>query len=70
MGTLRSLKPAEYPLAEPYRLKVLTASADTRLEDHAADVPLEKYQKEELLLLNGLYPDRKLKSGNLYKVVE
>lgn len=69
-STLRALKPSEYPLAEPYRLKILTAAADTRLEDHAADVPLEKFQKEELLLLNGLYPDRKLQSGNLYKVVE
>lgn len=70
LGTLRPLKPSEYPLAEPYRLKILTATADTRLEDYAVDVPVEKYQNEELQLLNGLYPDRKLLSGNLYKVVE
>ena len=46
------------------------SSADTRLEDYAKDVPVDKFQKEELLLLNALYPDKKLQSGQLYKVVE
>ena len=68
--TLRGLKPTEYPLAEPYRLRVRTATAGTKLEDEAASVPVERYQKEELLLINGLYPDRKLRPGDLYKVVE
>jgi len=68
--TLRTLKPAEYPLAEPYRLSIRTATADTRLEDYAAAMPVDKYQKEELLLINGLYPDRKLAAGDFYKVVE
>lgn len=68
--TLRALKPSEYPLAEPYRVKIQTATADTRLEDYANDMPVEKYQKEELMLINGLYPDRKLQPGVLYKVVE
>lgn len=68
--TLRALKPAEFPLAEPYRIKIRTATADTRIEDYAADMPVEKYQREELMLINGLYPDRKLQSGALYKVVE
>jgi predicted Zn-dependent protease len=68
--TLRSLKPSEYPLAEPYRLRIRTATADTRLEDYAAAMPVEKFQKEELMLINGLYPDRKLQPGAFYKVVE
>ena len=34
------------------------------------NVPVEKYQKEERLLMNGLYPDKKLQPGMLYKVVE
>jgi predicted Zn-dependent protease len=68
--TLRPLKPSEFPLAEPYRLRILTATADTRLEDYADDMPVEKYPREELLLINGLYPDRKLQPGTLYKVVE
>jgi predicted Zn-dependent protease len=68
--TLRALKPSEYPLAEPYRLRIRTATAETRLQDYAADMPVEKYQKEELMLINGLYPDRRLAPGVLYKVVE
>lgn len=68
--TLRGLKPSEYPLAEPFRLRVQRATEETRLEQYAAAMPVEKYQKEELMLINGLYPDRKLESGAYYKVVE
>ena len=68
--TLRGLKPAEFPLAEPFRVKIRTAEASTRLEDYAAAVPVERFQKEELQLINGLYPNGALKPGSLYKVVE
>ena len=68
--TLRGLKPAEFPLAEPYRIRVRTATGDTRLEDYADNVPVERFQKEELLLINGLYPNRTLRPGDRYKVVE
>jgi predicted Zn-dependent protease len=68
--TLRGLKPAEFPLAEPFRVKIRTADASTRLEDHAAAVPVERFQKEELQLINGLYPNGVPKPGSLYKVVE
>jgi predicted Zn-dependent protease len=68
--TLRTLKPAEYPLAQPYRLKVITATATTKVEDYVKDMPLEKFKKEELQLLNGLYPNREPKAGDALKVVE
>ena len=68
--TIRDLRPAEYPLAEPYRIKVIEATEQTKLDDYAKNVPKEKYQKEELLLLNGLYPKGKLTPGELVKVVE
>jgi predicted Zn-dependent protease len=68
--TLRGLKPAEFPLAEPFRLRIKTADAGTRLEDYAAAVPVERFQKEELQLINGLYPNGVLRPGSLYKVVE
>jgi predicted Zn-dependent protease len=69
--TMRSLKPAEFPLAEPYRIRIKEAAADNvDLGAYAASIPVEKYQKEELLLMNGLYPDKKIKAGQLYKVVE
>jgi predicted Zn-dependent protease len=68
--TVRNLKPSEYPLAQPYRLKVVTATEKTKLEDYAKDVPVEKYKKEELQLLNGVYPNGKLTPGQQIKVVE
>lgn len=69
--TMRSLKPAEFPLAEPYRIRIKEATTDNvDLGAYAADIPVEKYQKEELLLMNGLYPDKPIKAGQLYKVVE
>lgn len=68
--TLRNLKTSEYPLAEPYRIKVIQADEKTKLEDYAKNMPVEKYKKEELLLLNGLYPNGKVKPGDLIKVVE
>jgi hypothetical protein len=51
-------------------LRIRTATSDTRLDDYVADMPVEKYPLEELKLINGLYPDRKLQPGVLYKVVE
>ena len=67
---MRSLKASEYPLAQPYRIKVIQATDKTKLEDYAKNVPVEKYQKEELQLLNGLYPNGKIQSGQYLKVVE
>jgi predicted Zn-dependent protease len=68
--TLRKLKPSEYPLAEPYRLKIIQATETTKIEDYAKNVPVEKYKKEQLELLNGLYPNKKPKPGESIKVVE
>jgi predicted Zn-dependent protease len=70
MQTLRNLKPSEYPLAQPYRIKVVQATDRTKLEDYAKHVPVEKYKKEELQLLNGLYPNGKVQPGQYIKVVE
>jgi predicted Zn-dependent protease len=68
--TLRNLKPSEYPLAQPYRLKIVQATEHTKLEDYAKNVPVEKYKKEELQLINGLYPNGKIQPGQYIKVVE
>lgn len=68
--TLRNLKTSEYPLAQPYRIKVVQATESTKLEDYAKNVPVEKYQKEELQLINGLYPNGKIQPGQYIKVVE
>ncbi|HEV7714307.1 MAG TPA: M48 family metalloprotease [Steroidobacteraceae bacterium] len=68
--TTRDIKASEYPLAQPYRIKVIKATEQTKLDDYAKNVPVEKYQKEELQLLNGLYPNGKVKPGQYLKIVE
>jgi predicted Zn-dependent protease len=68
--TMRHLKPAEYPLAQPYRLKVITVAADAKIEDYVKSMPGEQFQKEHLELLNGLYPKGEPRAGDLLKVVE
>ena len=67
---MRDLKPAEYPLAEPYRLKILRATNKTRLAEYADAIPAQKYNHEQLELLNGLYPNKPLPVGEYIKVVE
>jgi predicted Zn-dependent protease len=68
--TMRSLKPAEYPLAEPYRIHVIQATDKTKLDDYAKQVPVEKYQKEEIEMLNGVYPSGKVQPGQYLKVIQ
>ena len=68
--TMRHLKPAEYPLAQPYRLKIVTATQGTKIEDYVKNVPGEKFPKEQLELLNGLYPKGEPRAGDSLKVVE
>jgi predicted Zn-dependent protease len=70
IATLRDMKPAEYPLAEPYRVKIIQATDKTKIEDYAKDMPVEKFKKEELRLLNGLYPKGEPKAGAFIKVVQ
>lgn len=68
--TLRNLRASEYPLAQPYRLKVVTVTEQTKLDEYAKAVPVDKYKKEELELLNGIYPKGKLTPGQQLKVIE
>ena len=69
-ATMRNLKPAEFPLAEPYRIAVVPYDGKRSLADYARDVPVEKYQLEELELMNGLYPDKVPQFGQLFKIVQ
>ncbi len=68
--TMRHLKPSEYPLAQPYRLKIVTATPATKIEDYVKNMPDEQFRTEPLELLNGLYPKREPKAGDSLKVVE
>ncbi len=68
--TLRGLKASEFPLAEPYRLKIVKATAQTRLDDYAQDMPEEKFKRETLELINAMYPKKNPQAGQLFKIVE
>ena len=68
--TMRDLRAAEFPLAEPYRIKIVRATEKTRLEDYAAAIPAQKYNVEELELINAVYPDKKLPVGEYIKIVQ
>ena len=68
--TLRDLKPSEFPLAEPYRIKIVKATDKTNLADYAADMPEDKFKKETLELINAMYPNKEPAPGQLFKVVE
>jgi predicted Zn-dependent protease len=68
--TLRGLKPSEFPLAEPYRIKVVKATDKTKLSDYAADMPEDRFKKETLELINAMYPNKAPQPGQLFKIVE
>jgi len=68
--TLRAMKPSEFPLAEPYQIKILKAKAGTNLADYAQDMPEVKFKKETLELINALYPNKEPAPGQLFKIVE
>jgi predicted Zn-dependent protease len=68
--TFRRLRDDEFPLTEPNRIKVIRATASTRIAALAAASPIEKYPVERLRLLNDLYPDREPAPGQWLKVVD
>ena len=67
---MRGLRPSEFPLAEPYRIKVVKATDATKLSDYAADMPEDKFKEETLELINAMYPNKRPQPGQLFKIVE
>lgn len=68
--TFRRLKDNEFARAEPQRLQVIEAGAQSRVEDLAQESPLGKHAVEKLRLLNDLYPDKEPVAGQKLKIVE
>ena len=56
-------------LAKPLRLKIVNSTNETNFKSLAQQSPLEKYQEEQLRLLNGLYPQGKASSKALLKII-
>lgn len=68
--TFRRLKSNEFAQAEPYKLKIIRADANTRIADLAKASPIKEYPAEMLRLMNNLYPDKEPQAGQLLKIVE
>ncbi len=68
--TFRRLRNNEYALAEPYKIRIIRADANTRIADLAKASPLTEYAAETLRLLNNLYPDKEPQPGQLLKIVQ
>jgi predicted Zn-dependent protease len=68
--TFRRLRDNEFALAEPDRIRLLTATPQTRIEQLAGSSPIRQYPAERLRLLNDLYPDKEPASGQVLKIVD
>ena len=68
--TFRRLRQNEFAQAEPYKIKIIRATENTRIADLAKESPLPKYAEQQLRLLNDLYPNKEPTPGQLIKIVE
>ena len=70
METFRKMRSVEFPLAEPYRIKIQKADENTRIGEIAKNVPLNEYPTQALRLINDLYPAKEPKAGEQFKTIE
>ena len=70
IDSFRALKRSEHALAEPRRIKLITAKKGDTFASLAKDSPLTSHAEEQLRLLNGLYPDGEPTPGKPIKIVE
>ena len=68
--TLRGLKPSEFPLAEPYRIKVVKATDADEAVRLRGGHARRQVQERNLELINAMYPNKKPQAGQLFKIVE
>jgi predicted Zn-dependent protease len=68
--TFRRLRQRELEIADPDRIRVVRATAQTTIEGLAKASPIEKYPAQQLRLLNDLYPDKEPTAGQAIKIVE
>ena len=70
INTFRRLKQNEFAIAEPFKIRTIQATENTRMADLAKVSPVKKYPLETLRLLNDLYPDKEPKPGQLLKIIQ
>jgi predicted Zn-dependent protease len=68
--TFRRLKDNEFALAEPYKIRTIRVGDNTRIEDLAKNIPIQKYPADLLRLMNDLYPNKEPTPGQLLKIVQ
>ncbi len=68
--TFRRLRENEFALAEPNKIKTITAPPGVAMADLAKNSPLKTYPVETLRLMNDLYPNKEPQPGQLLKIVE
>jgi predicted Zn-dependent protease len=67
--TFRRLRDTEFALAEPMRIRIVTAEAGTSIEELARTSPIPKFPEQQLRLINDLYPNKQPREGEPLKVV-
>jgi predicted Zn-dependent protease len=70
METFRKMRTAEFPLAEPLRIKIAKADANTRVAQVAKDSSVPEFAQQQIRLINDLYPNKEFKPDQRYKTVE
>lgn len=70
INTFRRLRQNEFALAEPYKIRIIKATENTRIADLAKSSPIKDYPVETLRLLNDLYPNKEPTPGQLIKIIE
>ena len=70
METFRKMRSAEFPLAEPFRIKIQRAQEGTRIADVAKTAPSIEYVPQQLRLINDLYPSKEPKPGERFKTIQ
>jgi predicted Zn-dependent protease len=70
VNSLRSISAAERKLAQPLKLRVITAKRGTTFAELARTSPLGNSAASQLRLLNGLYPNGEPTAGQPLKIVE
>lgn len=68
--SLGKLEAGDHAIAEPLRVKVIRAGADTTFASLAAESPLSAYAEQQIRLLNNSYPDGEPEPGAYVKIVQ
>jgi predicted Zn-dependent protease len=68
--TFHALRPDEQQLATPLKIKIISASSNTRFNQLAKGSRISHHPEEQLRLLNQRYPQGEPRSNELIKIVE